>query len=122
MNELKSNPIKTVLTITVGFLVIFAITKLNWTLWIALGVGFSGVFSEALSRLIEIAWIKLAKLLSYIAPNILMGVIFFCCLLPIALLSKLFRKTDIMHLKNNSNSVFIDKSIVYDKTHFENMW
>lgn len=122
MKEMKSNPAKTVLTISVGFLVVFIVTKLNWTLWLALGIGICGVFSDALSRLIEIAWMKLAKILSYIVPNILMGLIFFCFLLPIALLSKVFRKADVMHLKNNSNTVYTEKSIVYDKTHFENMW
>jgi hypothetical protein len=37
-------------------------------------------------------------------------------------MSKLFRKNDALHLKNNSSSMFVDSVTIYDKQYFENMW
>lgn len=119
---MNSNPVKTALTISVGFLVVFILTGYKWALWTALIVGLCGVFSTVLSKWIEIIWMKLALILSYIVPNIVMGIIFFCLLLPISLLSRLFRKGDALQLKNNSITVYKEKPGAYDKSHFENMW
>jgi hypothetical protein len=44
------------LTISIGFLVIFIITKLNWALLIALVIGLIGLFSSFLSKQIEFLW------------------------------------------------------------------
>ena len=90
MKEMKSNPSKTVLTISVGFLFVYLFAKLNWALWVSFGIGLTGVFSDYLSQLIEKVWMKLAFVLSKIVPNIILGIIFFALLLPISLLSKVF--------------------------------
>jgi cytochrome c oxidase subunit IV len=119
---LKINPIKTVLTISVGFLFIYLLGKYNWALWISFLVGLTGVFSEKLSVIIEKVWMKLAFVLSKIVPNIILGVIFFVLLFPISLLSKVFRKQDVLKLRNSSDSVYTLKPGAYDKAHFENMW
>lgn len=110
------------LTISTGFLVIFIITKSNWALLIALGIGLIGLFSTFLSRQIEFLWNKLAWLLSLIVPNILLSVIFYLFLFPIALLSKLFGKNDSFKLKNNADSVFISSNKEFNKNSFEKPW
>jgi hypothetical protein len=122
MKNIKSNPIKTILTISIGFLLLYLIGKQNWALWVAIGIGAIGIISEKLSVLIEKLWFKLALILSYIVPNIIMGAIFFLFLFPIALLSKIFKKKDSLKLKNNIDTVYSERVVVYDKTHFENMW
>jgi hypothetical protein len=122
MKTMKSNPSKTVLTISVGFLFIYLFGKLDWALWVSFGIGLTGVLSDFLSTYIEKLWMKLAFVLSKIVPNIVLGLIFFALLLPISLLSKVFRKQDILKLKNSSNTVYTLKPGAYDKAHFENMW
>ena len=130
---MKSNPAKTVLTISTGLALIFLYqqvkshenywdNKVNWLLASAVILGVIGIFSDALSIWIEKAWMKLAHILSLIVPNIILGVIFFLFLLPLSLLSKVFRKEDALVLKNNVNSVYKIKNKEYDKAHFENMW
>jgi len=99
MQKIKSNPIKTMLTISVGFLVVFIITKLNWALLVALVVGLIGLFSTFLSKQIEFLWLKLAWFLGLIVPNILLSAIFYLFLFPIAVLSKIFGKNDSFTLK-----------------------
>ena len=122
MKTPSSNPIKTVLTITLGFMVFYLISKQNWVLLIALLVGLSGLISPFLAKKIEWIWFKLAWLLSKIVPNILLGIIFYLLLFPVALLSRLFGKKDPLCLKNNYNSLFKDVNKSFQQDSFENPW
>lgn len=122
MKEIKSNPAKTALIISMGFLVVFMVYKLDWALLVSLAIGLIGALFEGLSKMIEKIWFKLAYVLSLIVPNILLGFIFFLFLYPISLLSKLFRKNDLLKLKNSNTSVYTIRTDVFDKAHFDNMW
>jgi hypothetical protein len=122
MQQMKSDPSKTVLTITLGFLVVYMIWGVQWALWTALVTGIAGLFSGFLARLIEKAWMKLALVLSYIVPNILMAAIFYVFLFPLSLLSKLFRKQDPMRLRQSGASMYTERTKTYSKADLENMW
>lgn len=122
MQKIKSNPVKTMLTISIGFLVVFIITKVNWVLLVSLIVGLIGMFSTFLSKHIEFLWNKLAWLLGFIVPNILLSIIFYLFLFPIALLSKIFGKKDPFVLKNKTESVFVITNKSFDKKSFEQPW
>jgi cytochrome c oxidase subunit IV len=118
----KTNPTKTILTITIGFLIVYIITDLNWALLVALFVGLAGLLSSFIAQKIDFLWMKLAWVLSLIVPNILLSLIFFAFLFPIALLSKLFGKKDPLILKNTRDSLFITSNKTFDKSSFEKPW
>jgi hypothetical protein len=120
--KLAFDPIKTVLVITVGMLVVFFITKAEWALYVALVVGLSGVFSGYLADKINWVWMKLTWVLSLIVPNILLAVIFYLILTPIALLSRMFGGKDQLMLKNNSPTIFKVYNKKFDAASFENPW
>ena len=115
----KTSPFRTVLTITVGFAVINLATEMKWALIVAICVGLVGVFSTFLSEKIDFLWGKLAWLLSLIVPNIILSLIFYFFLFPIALLSKAFGKKDPLMLKNKYDSIFRDQDKEFDKVSFE---
>ena len=77
MKKAKSEPIKTVLTITLGFLLLFIATKWKWTLTVSVMMGLAGLFSAFLAQKINLLWMKLAYILSLIVPNIVFGLIFY---------------------------------------------
>ena len=122
MKNIKSEPIKTCLTIAVGFIVVFLATKGQWAIYVSLIVGAIGLFSDYLSQKIDFVWMKLTWVLSLIVPNILLGVIFYLFLFPIALLSKLFKKDDPLLLKNSNNSTFTTEHKEFGKASFEKPW
>lgn len=122
MKAAKINPAKTVLTITVGLIIVALLTKNVGFLYAALSVGLISIFSNYLSEKIDFLWMKLAWLLSMIVPKILLSAIFYLVLFPISLLSKLFSKKDPMILKNTRNSTFIDVNKTFDKKSLENPW
>ena len=126
MSKIKTfETTKTILTITVGFIVVFLITKTQVFLTIALVVGLIGMFSTFLSEKINFLWMKLTQLLSLIVPNILLSVVFYLFLFPMALLSRVFGK------KNEAfspipglveGSMFEETNKEFTKESFENIW
>ncbi len=64
--KMKSNPTKTVLTISVGFLIVYLITKsqYQWILIVSASVGIIGLISDYLASKIEWIWMKLTWILS----------------------------------------------------------
>ena len=126
--KLKSEPLKTVLVITVGFLVIYAIGKwrfekdLNWALIVSLVVGVAGLLSGYLARKIDFLWMKLALILSYIVPNIILSLVFYLILTPLAWLSKIFGEKNQLDLKNTKPSLFKEHKKVFTKESFEKPW
>lgn len=122
IKNIKNNPIKTVLTISVGLIVVYLFTKVKWVLDISLVIGLIGVFSTYLSEKIDFLWMKLAWVLSKIIPNIVLGIVFYLFLFPLSVLSKLFIGKDILNLKNTSNSIFKTSNKNFEKVSFEKPW
>ena len=122
MRNQQPAPITTILTITVGFLVAYIITNLDLLLWIAIAVGIVGLISPKAANIINVIWLRLATLLSLIVPNILLTIVFYFLLFPIAVLARVFRKKDSLNLKNNRASLFEVVNRKFDKKSFENPW
>jgi hypothetical protein len=122
MSKFKTDPVKTVLVITTGFLIIYFITDAYWTLILAAVIGMMGVFSDYLASKINYLWMKLAWILSFIIPNILLSAIFFLILFPMSILSKVFGERDPLHLKNSSASVYKETNKKFEKKTFEQPW
>jgi ABC-type dipeptide/oligopeptide/nickel transport system permease subunit len=122
MKTNKNTPELSVLTIIVGMLFLYVVTHSKYFLYLSLIIGFLGVFSPYLSKKIDFFWMKLALVLSKFIPNILLAIIFFFILFPIALLSKIFSKEQPLYLKNNRKSTFTNVSTHFDANFFEKTW
>ena len=120
--NLKSDPIKTVLVITVGMLIVYLITKWKAAIYISVIVGLAGVFSTYLAKKIDFVWLKLTWLLSQIVPNILLSIVFYLFLTPIALFSRLFNSKNKVVIKNSKESLFNTRDKTFDKTSYEKPW
>lgn len=91
-------------------------------LWIAGSVGALGLLSSYLALKIQDAWMGLSKILSHIIPPVILSIIFYVILFPIAVLSRLFGEKDPLQLKKTDKSLFktVDKSCTKDT--FEKTW
>ena len=118
----KTDSTKTLFTISIGFIVIYLITGYNWAIITSLIVGLIGILSNNLSSIIVGLWMKLSKLLSFIVPNILLSIFYFLILFPVAILSRIFGKSDTLNLKNIKKSTFINKRDSFEKSQFEKTW
>ena len=123
--KLKSNPAKSVLTITVGFLAVYLIFRekewAEYALYVSLGIGALGVLSTFLATKIEWAWFQLAKLLGLIVPNILLSVVFYIFLFPISVIARVVSGKDALNLKNKETTFSqVDKH--FKEADFKNPW
>ena len=121
-NKIKTNPVKTILVITVGVQIIYFTTLWEPALLISLILGLIGVISKYLAIKIDFLWMKLTWLISLIIPNILLTIVFYIILTPIALISRLFSKKDEMFLINTSSSLFKENNKTFNKKSFQNPW
>ena len=122
MGIMKTDKSKsTILVITIGFLILYLAFSWRWAVFVSLAVGMAGVVSVSLSRIIDRVWMKLSRILSYIIPNVLLGIVFYFFLFPISLISKIFTKDPLM-LSNKHKSYFIDIKNEVSKENFEKTW
>lgn len=122
MTSNNKQPYITVLTICIGFLVIYALTLAKWPLWVALSVSVLGASSSYLAKKIHKYWMQLGTLLSFVIPPVLLSIIFYCLLYPIALLSRIFGEKDPLGLKNTSASTFQKVTKQPDEASFHKPW
>lgn len=128
MKPIPSNPPKTLLTIAIGFFILslLALSKANplhqYFNGIVILICIIGLSSNALSKQIEKAWHALAKLLSKIFPPVILGLIYYIGLLPLALIARLFRATDPLKLKAGYSSTFIEVNKKFDAKSISKPW
>lgn len=119
----SKNPYKDILVIVLGFLFFYLLTKKSFLLYISGGVALAGVSSEFMAEKIVWGWYKLAEGLGYVSSRILLSVIFFLFLTPLAMLYRLSRRTDVLQLKRKSSgSYFTERRHLYVKEDLEKMW
>ncbi|MGC4022180.1 MAG: hypothetical protein QM734_09670 [Cyclobacteriaceae bacterium] len=121
-SDKKTEPLKTILVISMGMLVVYYVTKWPVALGISLIIGVLGLLSEYVARKIDWIWMKLTWVLSLIVPNIILTVFFFLFLTPIALVSRIFAKKDQLILKNRTATLFKDYNKQFDERSFERPW
>ena len=113
---------KTVLTITTALLIVYLFTGWPWTIWAGVVLGVAAVFSKTASGLIHTGWMKFAYLLSLIIPNVLLTIIFYLILFPLAIISRIFSKEPALKLQNNSDTMFTERVKTFSKEDFEKPW
>ncbi|RIV24095.1 hypothetical protein DYU11_11915 [Fibrisoma montanum] len=112
------------LAITTGFLAFyFLFGRNNWFLYIALTVGALTLLVPAIARWISFGWFKLAEGLGFVNSRILLSIVFFVFLLPVALLYRAFNR-NILSLRSGRSeaSVFVERNHTYTANDLENIW
>ncbi len=113
---------KTILVIVTGLLIIAWIFDIPLLGKIALFIGAVSIFIPPAARWIEWAWLKLALGLGWVNSRILLSLIYFLFLLPIAWVSRLFTKDPLQLKKNSGPSLFIIRDHLYTGKDLENIW
>jgi len=97
--------------------------KIDVLLYIALCLLFIGIFIKRLSILIAGAWLKFSKILGGISTRVILTVIYYVFLTPIAFIYKLFHR-DFISLKRHSPGItyWNERNYNYTPRDFENPW
>ncbi len=118
----SENYISVLLIIVLGFNIISIFFKIPVLFFIGTGIGFVGILFPFVGKIIAKIWMTIAHFLGKINTTILLSIVFFILLFPLAIVRKVFSKKDFLHLKKPSNSNFILREKTFIKEDFEKMW
>jgi hypothetical protein len=113
---------KTILVIVTGLLALSLAFHVSWLAKVAVLVGIISVFFSPAAQAIEWAWLKLALLLGWVNSRILLSLVYFIFLLPLAWVSRLFTKDPLTLRKRRTATLFVDRNHLYTKKDLENIW
>jgi hypothetical protein len=119
---------KNILVIIVGISLLawtFKFVTMEWKIiiWkIMLCVGLITLIFPVAAKWVEWAWLKLALGLGWVNSRILLTVLYFVFLFPIALISRLFTKDPLMLKGKGAKSLYVTRDHLYKKHDLENIW
>jgi hypothetical protein len=113
---------KTILVIVTGLLTLSLIFQLAWLTKVTVIIGVVAIFIPAAAKGIEWAWLKLATFLGWINSRILLSIVYFLFLMPLAWVSRLFTKDPLVLRKRKTASLFVTRNHLYTKKDLENIW
>ena len=125
VNKLRQNSaeLETLGVLSAFFLVLNVITHRQVFVYSALGLLMIALFVKPLAKVLSGAWMKFAEVLGTFNSKLILSVVFFLFLTPLALMYRLFNKNS-LQLKRGSKTgtLFITRDHVYSKADFEKMW
>jgi len=117
----KEKSLETLLVLVGALIVLFWFLDRRIFLLVALALVLTGIFSPYLTNFFSRVWLKFSELIGSIMSKIILSLIFFAFLLPLAIFRKIFKK-DSMLLGKKKNSYYIDRDHTYSGRDLENMW
>lgn len=123
----REKDLETILTLCVALVVIFFFTKQQHVFLLTLSVmlGLIGMFSKFLSAKIAWAWLKLGELMGFVMSKVILSLIFYVFLFPIALLSRIANagKDNLMlKKKRKDESYYFTRNHIFESKDLENVW
>lgn len=118
----ETEKVKALLVIVTGMVVLYLIFKSLWFIYIAAGVGVLGLAIPIAGDWIVKGWFKIAEILGAINGRILLSVIFFIILTPIAFLAKLSKKNLLGLGREKGGSVYTVRNHKYTPADLKNVW
>jgi predicted CDP-diglyceride synthetase/phosphatidate cytidylyltransferase len=118
----ESDKIKAQLVIVTGLVVLYFIFESQYFLIAAAAIGLVSIFIPVAGDLIVKGWYKLAEVLGAINGKILLSIVFFVILFPVAVIAKLGKKNPLGLKREEGDSVFVDRNHKYTSKDLENVW
>ena len=118
---------KTILVIVIGFTALGWFIKYRWGTEtyldeIAFAIGAISIVIPPAAKAIEWAWLKFALAIGWVNSRILLSIIYFVFLMPIAWVARLFTKDPLSLKAKNSGSLYTTRNHQYKKEDLENIW
>ncbi|MDW3648631.1 MAG: SxtJ family membrane protein [Bacteroidia bacterium] len=101
---------------------LFVLFDLEIALWIALFLGAGGLLSKQLREGIHKSWVFLSQKLGAISSFLLLALLFFLILSPLAWIRRLIKSADSFHPASNSSSNFEERNHIYTPEDFNKPW
>lgn len=117
----RTKVLETILVLVLALGVLFWFTKNPWLLLAAAILGVIGLILPGLAWQIHWGWMKLGEGIGFVMSRVILTLIFFIVLVPVAFLSRLAGKKTIT-MKPDGKYYFKDRNVTYTKESMENVW
>ncbi|TNE59170.1 MAG: hypothetical protein EP344_09130 [Bacteroidetes bacterium] len=115
--------VETALVIVTGLLALYFWVGNPWLLYAALAIGVIGVFFPWLAGKVHAGWMLLAQALGWFNGRVLLSVVFYVFLTPIAFLAKRLGSAYFdLNRKGEGESYYTDRDHTYESEDLENTW
>lgn len=122
----REKELETTLTLCIALVVLFFFTKKQHAYYLTLCVilGLIGMFSKFLTSKISWAWLKLGELMGAVMSKVILTIVFFIFLFPIALLARIFSKNNnnLQLKKTEDNTYYFIRNHKFQSKDLENVW
>ncbi len=122
----REKELETILTLCVAFIVIWFASKQQYVflLWGSIGLGLIGMFSKYITSKISWAWLKVGEMMGAVMSKVILGIVFFVFLFPIAMLSRLFSNGNgsLQLAKGNKTTYYYTRNHKYEAKDLKNVW
>jgi hypothetical protein len=114
--------LRTLVVLAAGMLTLFFIFQKPWLPWISLIVLLAAAFSNWLAAKIAWGWLKLAEFLGKINSRVLLSLVFFVIVFPLALVWRLFVKNPLDLKRPDGSSLYKERNHTYSAQDLVNPW
>ncbi len=122
-NMEKTETLKTIAVLSAALIGAYLIFGASWLVWAALLLLIGGVFETRITTSLARYWLKFAMVLGNVNSKIILAVIYFAVLTPVAFLFRIFNRPLVDHFRANKRSSYFDVlNKTYQKSDFEKMW
>ena len=122
MSMKREKVLETMLTISLGLVVLSVVFHVRILIGIAVIVGIIGLFIKPLAEKIAWLWMKLAAGLGFVTSRILLSLVFFLVLFPVAVLHRLSSKNHLQLKRSSGDTYYFERNHRYMPKDFENTW
>lgn len=118
----RSKAYESVLALVFGLLLLAALHKHPAWLPIAIGLTLATLLSPWLARMVAWGWVSLSQAIGFVVSRVLLGIVFFLVLTPIALLRRALGRDPLLIKRPAPASGFHDRSQAYAAKDLERPW
>ncbi|HQP03631.1 MAG TPA: SxtJ family membrane protein [Bacteroidales bacterium] len=121
MKTIRHKATETMLVFTAVALLVYLLFNDNalW-LYIALGMAFTGIFIPRFAEIVHIAWMFFSRKIGLVVSTVILILIYFFVLVPLAAISRLFGRQIIS--KSNRQLLWQSGKVNYGPSHFRDLW
>jgi hypothetical protein len=122
----REKELETILVLCVAFVIFYFLTgqKHIYLLKLSVLLGLIGIFSSYLTAKIAWAWLKIGEMMGAVMGKVILTIVFFGFLFPIAMLTRVFsgNKNPLQLKKPSATSYYFTRNHKYEAKDLENVW
>lgn len=123
MNMDRLTTLKTINILILALLVAFLVFGVQWLLWIAMLLCLGNALESRITSAIACYWMKFAAVLGAFNSKVILTLIFYLILTPLAFVYRIFNHHLVDHFRiNKRQSYFEDLNKTYTQKDFEKTW